>query len=104
MPHDGQFPIEVAQDLLAISRALYIIYSEYGPAFAEQTLKLRGIGAQLHLAIERAGQGGPGTMRHRAAWLITEAALRDLGQIVGDVNGAALIEATGKRLLKRREG
>lgn len=100
--HDSAFPVEVAQDLLAIARALFVVYRDHGPAFAEQAFKLRGIGSQLNLAIERASEGGPGTFKNRAAWLIAEAAIRDLGELVGDVRGAALIEATGQRLLRRR--
>ena len=102
MSHEDKFPVEVAQDLLAITRALYVLYSGYGPAFADQAFRLRGIGRQLHLAIERAAEGGPGTFKNRCAWLITEEAIQHLGEVVGDVRGAALIEATGQRLAKKR--
>jgi hypothetical protein len=102
VPNDAQFPIAVAEDLLSLTRALYAHYGSLGPAFDQQVLKLRGIGSQLHLAIEKAERGGPGTLFHRAAWLIAEQAVKDLGELVGDVRGAALIEATGGRLLKRR--
>lgn len=98
MPHDGPFPVEVARDLLAIARALYALYKSHGPAFAAQTFRLRGIGAQLNLAIERAAEGGPGTFKNRSAWLITEATVRDLGEVVGEVMGRDLVAATSHRL------
>lgn len=102
MPNDGPIPIETVRDLLGIARALYAAFVEMGPAYDGQRLKLRGIGYQLTLAIERAGEGGPGTFKHRAAWLISEKAAADLAEMVDMYLPAkVLIKAAGDRLKKK---
>src|SRR5687768_13094229 len=64
------------------SRALYAAFVELGPAYHVPRFKLRGVGYQLNLALERAGQGGPGTFPHRCSWLIAETALDDLNELI----------------------
>lgn len=94
---------EVVRDLLGLARALYAAFVRLGPAYDDQRFKLRGIGYQLTLALEKAKQGGPGTFANRSAWLIAEKAVADLGAMV-DVYFPAkqLIAATGERLKRRR--
>lgn len=102
MPNEGQLPIEVVRDLLGLARALYAAFGEMGPAYDDQRFRLRGIGYQLQLALNRASQGGPGTFAHRCAWLIAEKAAKELGELVAaDVSAKALVQATGERLAKK---
>lgn len=103
MPNDGPLPIETVRDLLALARALYAVFSKMGKGYDAQLLKLRGIGYQLNLALERANESKPGTFKHKNSWLIAEKAVKDLGELV-DVYLPAktLITATGERLLKKR--
>ena len=72
-----------------------------GPGYGEQLLKARGIGAQLTLALEKAAQGGLGTFANRSAWLISEEAAQNLGELVDALPAKALITATGARLKRR---
>jgi hypothetical protein len=104
VPNDGQIPIESLRDLLGLARAIYATLATMGPAYSDQLFRLRGIGYQLTLALERAGQGGPGTFPHRAAWLISEKAVQDLGDLIAEdaLPAKALIAASGERLLKKR--
>jgi hypothetical protein len=108
MKEDGkhretQLPVEVVRDLLGIARALYAALVELGPDYDTPRFKLRGIGYQLNLALERAGQGGPGTFPHRCSWLIAEKALDDLNVLIdAHLPAKALLKATEDRLLKQR--
>jgi hypothetical protein len=103
VPYDGPIPIDALRDLIALARALYATFVTMGPAYDDQRFKLRGIGSQLTLALQHAESGGPGTFKHRSAWLIAEKAIADLGEIVGaEMSARALIVASGERLLKRR--
>ncbi len=103
MPHDGPIPLDALRDLLALARSLYAAFVAMGPAYDDQRFKVRGIGSQLALALQRAQEGGPGTFKHRAAWLIAEKAIADLGDVVAaDLPATALIAASGERLLKKR--
>lgn len=103
MPNDAPLPVEIVRDLLALARALYAVTSQdQGAGQGERLLKLRGIGSQLTLALEKAESSKPGSFAHKCAWLICEDAIRDLGQVVGELPAAALVEATGQRLLKKR--
>jgi hypothetical protein len=102
VPSDAQIPIESLRDLLGLARAVYATLAGMGPAYSDQLFRLRGIGYQLTLALERASQGGPGTFPHRAAWLIAEKAVEDLGALVAeDLPAKALITASGERLLNK---
>lgn len=104
VPNESPFPVEVARDLLALARALYKAFVEMGPAYDERRWRLRGVGSQLQLAIDRAAQGGPGTFPNRCAWLIAEKAARDLGEIVGgEMPAQALVKAAGERLAKKNK-
>jgi len=102
MPYDEPLPVEVVRDLLGIARALYAAFAKQGGASDAQLLRLRGIGYQLNLALEKAEQGKAGTLANRSAWLIAEKAAADLGELVdGYVPAKALIAATGDRLAKK---
>lgn len=104
MPNDGPLPVETVRDLLGIARGLYAAYVEMGPAYDDQRHKLKGIGHQLQLALQRAGEAGPGTFKHRAAWLIASKAADDLMAMV-DVYLPArtLLKATSERLAKKNK-
>jgi hypothetical protein len=104
VPNDGQIPVESLRDLLGLARAIYATLATMGPAHADQLFRLRGIGYQLALALERASQGGPGTFPHRCAWLIAEKAVQDLGDLIAEdaLPAKALITASGERLLRKR--
>jgi hypothetical protein len=102
VPNDGPLPVEVVRDLLGIARAMYAAFQSMGAEYETHLLKLRGIGYQLQLSLEKAKQGGPGTFPHRSAWLIAEKAAADLGALVDKYMPAQLlIKATGERLSKR---
>jgi hypothetical protein len=102
VPNDSAFPIDIARDLLALARALYLAFVEMGPAGDEQRWKLRGIGSQLQLAIEHGSQGGPGTFPNRCAWLIAEKAAQDLGELVGQhFSAETLLRVTAERMAKK---
>ncbi len=102
MPNDVQLPVDVVRDLLGIARAMYAAFREMGPEYKDHMFRLRGIGAQLQLALDKAKQGGPGTFPHRSAWLIAEKASKDLGALVDKYMPAQLlIRATGERLAKK---
>lgn len=102
MPNDGPFPAEVARDLLGLARAMYAAFQGMGPEYRDHLMRLRGIGYQLQLALDKARQGGPGTFANRSAWLIAEKAAQDLGTLVDKYMPAQLlIRATGERLAKR---
>lgn len=102
MPNDGPIPIEVVRDLLALARALYATFQSMGPGYSDQLFRLRGVGFQLTLALEKAEGSKPGTFAHRSAWLIADKAAQDLGELVDVYLPAkALISATGDRLRKR---
>jgi hypothetical protein len=104
VPNEGPIPVETVRDLLGIARALYAAYVEMGPAYDKQRQKLRGIGYQLGLALERAGQAGPGTFKHRAAWLIASRAADDLMAMVDAYLPArVLLKATTDRLAKKNK-
>lgn len=81
---------------------MYAAFQAMGPEYETHLLRLRGIGFQLQLALEKAKQGGPGTFAHRSAWLISEKAAADLGALVDKYLPAQLlVKATGERLAKR---
>jgi len=102
--HDDPIPAEVVRDLLALARALYAAFAKMGPAYDGQLFKLRGIGFQLNLALEKAAKGKAGTFANRSAWLIAEKATADLGALVDAYLPArALITATGERLAKKAQ-
>lgn len=102
MPNESPFLVEIARDLLALARALYLAFVELGPACDDQRWKLRGIGSQLQIAIERGQQGGPGTFPNRCAWLIADKAAKDLGEIVGaHFSAETLLRVTSERMAKR---
>lgn len=102
MPNDGQLPVEVVRDLLGIARAMYAAFAEMGPEYKDHMFRLRGIGFQLQLALDKAAKGGPGTFAMRSAWLISEKAAADLGALVDKCMPAQLlIRATGERLAKK---
>lgn len=102
VPNDSPFPVEVARDLLGLARALYLAFVEMGPTYDEQRWKLRGIGGQLQLAIERGQQGGAGTFPNRCAWLIAEKAAADLGEILGKhFSAETLLRVTAERMAKK---
>lgn len=102
MPHEGPLPVEIVRDLLGVARAMYAAFVEMGPEYETHRSKLRGIGYQLQLALEKAGRGAPGTLAHRSAWLIAEKAVADLGGLVDKYMPAQLlVKATGKRLAKK---
>lgn len=83
---------------------MYAAFAEMGPEYDEQRFRLRGVGFQLQLAIEKAENGGPGTFANRSAWLIAEKAAQDLGAIVGEqVPAIALVRAAGERLAKKHK-
>jgi hypothetical protein len=92
----------LVREFIGIARALYAAFIEMGPAYDDQRDKLRGIGYQLQLALQRAGEGGPGTFKHRAAWLMATKAADDLMAMV-DVYLPArtLLKATSERLAKK---
>jgi hypothetical protein len=102
VPNDAQLPLDVVHDLLAICRALYVHSSKLGAPFAAETLKLRGIGAQLTLALQRAQEGTPGTYKHKAAWLIAEQALADLAPLMGELRGSVLLDVLSERLAAKK--
>lgn len=103
MPNDGQLPVEVVRDLLGIARAMYAAFQGMGPEYGERLMKLRGVGYQLQLALEKAAKGGPGTFAHRSAWLISEKAAADLAEMVDAfVPARALVRAAGERLAKKK--
>jgi hypothetical protein len=98
---DTEQPLDVSvvRDLLGVARSLYAAFVAMGPAYDDQRFRLRGIGLQLALAIEKAGQGGPGTFANRCACLIAEKAAADLGAVIDEHFPAkSLITATGARL------
>ena len=102
MPNEGPVPVEVVRDLLGIARAMYAAFESMGPEYSDQKFKLRGIGYQLQLALERAGEGGPGTFKNRCAWLIASQAAKDLGALVdAGVPEEVVVRAAGERLAKR---
>jgi hypothetical protein len=102
VPNNGQLPVEVVRDLLGLARALYSAFVEMGPAYDDHRFKLRGIGVQLQLALDKAKQGGPGTFAMRTAWLIAEQAAADLGAMVDKYMPAkVMIDGVGKRLAKK---
>jgi hypothetical protein len=102
MPNNGPLPVEVVRDLLGIARAMYAAFSRMGPEYSTHLERLRGVGYQLQLALEKAAQGGPGTFAHRSAWLISEKAAKDLGDMVDAyVPAKALVTATGERLSRK---
>lgn len=102
--NNGQLPVEVVRDLLGIARALYSAMSGMGPAYSDQLFKLKGIGYQLQLALEKAAKGGPGTFSHRTAWLIAEKAAQDLAGLIDHyVPAKLLITATGERLARKNK-
>lgn len=102
MPNDGPLPVEVVRDLLGIARAMYAAFSKMGPEYGTHLMKLRGIGFQLQLALDKAKQGGPGTFAMRSAWLISEKAAQDLAAMVDKYMPAqVLIRATGERLARK---
>ena len=102
MPNEGPIPVETVRDLLGIARARYAAYGEMGPGYEDQRHKLKGIGYQLQLALQRVREGGPGSFKHRAAWLITSKAGDDLMAMV-DVYLPArtLLKATSERLARK---
>ena len=103
MPHDGQLPLEVVRDLIALARALYAAFGAMVPGYGAQRTKLAGIGSKLARALEKAQKGGPGTWNHKTAWLMAEEATKELGELVDVFMPAkALIKATGERLLRKR--
>ena len=102
MPNEGPLPVEVVRDLLGVARAMYAAFEKLGPEYSEQRFRLRGVGFQLQLALDKAAQGGPGTFANRCAWLIAGKAAKDLGEIIGErVPALALIQASGERLAKK---
>jgi hypothetical protein len=102
VPNESPFPVEIARDLLGLARALYLAFVERGPAYDEQRWKLRGIGGQLQLAIERGQQGGPGTLANRCDWLIAEKAAKDLGELVGEhFSAKTLLRVTAERMARK---
>jgi hypothetical protein len=102
VPNDGQIPLEALRDLIALARALYAALRNMGPGYSDQLFQLRRIGAQLTLALEKAENSKPGTFAHKSAWLISEDAVRDLGQLV-DVYLPArnLLAAASERIFRK---
>lgn len=101
--NDGPLPVETVRDLLGVTRALYAAIQAMGPGYSDQLFRLRGIGFQLNLALEKAEKGGPGTLHHRSAWLIAEKAVEDLGVLVdGSLPARMLVISAGERVLKRQ--
>jgi hypothetical protein len=102
LPNDGALPVEVVRDLLGIARAMYAAFQQMGPEYGDHLFKLRGIGYQLQLALDKAKQGGPGTFANRSAWLIADKAAKDLAALVDKYMPVQiLITATGQRLTKK---
>lgn len=102
MPNDGPLPVEVVRDLLGIARAMYAAFSAMGPEYRNHLMRLRGVGFQLQLALDKAKLGGPGTMQMRSAWLIAEKAAVDLASMVDAyVPAQALVRAAGERLARK---
>jgi hypothetical protein len=80
---------------------MYAAFQGMGPEYGTHLMRLRGIGFQLQLALDKAKQGGPGTFAIRPAWLISEKAAKDLADMVDKYLPAqVLIRATGERLAK----
>lgn len=103
VPHDGPIPLEALQDLIALTRALYVTFKGLGKGYDRQLAQLAQIGAKLTRALDKAQKGGPGTWNHRTAWLMAEEATKELGDVVDVFLPAkALITASGERLLKKR--
>lgn len=102
MPNDGPLPVEVVRDLLGIARAMYGAFEKMGPEYSSHLMKLRGIGRQLQLALDKAKLGGPGTWPMKTAWAISEEAAQDLGALVDKhMPAQLLIRAMGERLAKK---
>jgi hypothetical protein len=72
--YDTPIPIETVCDLLGLTRALYAAFVELGPAYDDQRWKVRGIGHQLRLALQRAGEGG-----HQQTPVVARSARRMVG-------------------------
>jgi hypothetical protein len=103
VPHDGQLPLEALQDLISLTRVLFLTFRGMGKGYDTQLAQLTQIGSKLRRALDKAQRGGPGTWNHRTAWIMAEEATAQLGEVVDVYLPAkALITASGERLLKRR--
>ena len=97
-----QLPVEVVRDLLGIARAMYAAFETMGPEYADHMFRLRGIGFQLQLALDKAAMGGNGTFAMRSAWLISEEAAKNLGKLVDEhMPAQLLVKPTGERLARK---
>ena len=103
MPHDGQLPLDALQDLIALTRSLYVTFKGLGQGHDRQLSQLAQIGAKLTRALDKAQKGGPGTWNHKTAWVMAEEATKELAEVVDVFLPAkAVVTASGERLLRRR--
>jgi hypothetical protein len=53
-----------------------------GPSYATQLSRVTAIGAKRSRALDKASKGGPGMWDQTTAWIMAEAASRELGEMV----------------------
>jgi hypothetical protein len=94
---DKPFPLEVARDLVAITRALYRAELAASPPNRRNVEALEQIGQELNLAIDL-GKNSAGSLGCRAAWVWAEQATTKLGELVSNMQVLPAVRATVARM------